>query len=136
MAREILLEAESEQKWKQLGDAALHDTFDLKLAEECYWRSNDLGGLLLLYTSLGDKKGMERLAVMARDAGRHNIAFVCMFALGKVEECIQLLCDTGRIPEAAFMTRTYAPRFVLACNLRRVVWLTLVSVRAVRCLAF
>ena len=26
-----------------------------------------------------------------------------------MDECITLLCDTGRIPEAAFMARTYAP---------------------------
>ncbi len=56
MAREILLESESELKWKQLGDAALHDTFDLRLAEECYWRAGDLGGLLLIYSSTGDRK--------------------------------------------------------------------------------
>ncbi len=113
IAREILLESESEQKWKQLGDAALHDTFDLKLAEECYYRAGDLGALLLIYTSLGDRVGMARLACLARDAGRHNIAFVCMFTLGKIADCIQLLCDTGRVPEAAFMTRTYQPSYVV-----------------------
>jgi coatomer subunit beta' len=55
LAREVLLEAESDAKWKHLGDAALTEN-DFKLVEECYLRSKDLGGLLLLYTSIGDAK--------------------------------------------------------------------------------
>jgi coatomer subunit beta' len=54
LARDIVLESESEQKWKQLGDAALNLEFDLKLAEECMFRAKDLGGLLMLYTSTAD----------------------------------------------------------------------------------
>lgn len=46
---------------------------------------------------------------MARAQGHHNIAFVCLFLLGRVKECVELLCETDRIPEAAFLTRTYAP---------------------------
>lgn len=109
LARDILLESESEQKWKQLGDAALNQNFDLKLAQECFERSKDLGGLLLLYTSLCDQAGMERLAKLAREQSRNNVAFVCMFLLGRVDECVKLLVETNRIPEAAFLTRTYAP---------------------------
>jgi hypothetical protein len=30
----------------------------------------------------------------------------------QVEECIQLLIDTGRVPEAAFMARTYMPSMI------------------------
>jgi coatomer subunit beta' len=112
LARDILLEAESEQKWKQLGDAALNQEFDLKLAEECFGRSKDLGGLLLLYTSLGDADGLNRLAKMASEQGRHNIAFVCLLLLHRLEDCVNLLCTTERIPEAAFMTRTYLPSHI------------------------
>jgi hypothetical protein len=32
-----------------------------------------------------------------------------LFWLGEIDNCIDLLCDTGRVPEAAFMARTYAP---------------------------
>jgi len=92
-----------------LGDAALNQDFDLKLAEECFVHSKDLGGLLLLYTSLCDAKGMERLAKMASEQGRNNIAFICLFLLNRIGDCTKLLCDTDRVPEAAFLTRTYAP---------------------------
>ena len=109
MARDILMESESEQKWKQLGDAALNQQFDLQLAEECYLKSKDLGGLLLLYTSLCDQSGMAKLAEMAKEAGRNNFAFLCLFLLGRTGECVDLLCETDRVPEAAFMTRTYQP---------------------------
>ena len=34
---------------------------------------------------------------------------MCWLLLGQVEKCIDLLCTTGRIPEAAFMARTYLP---------------------------
>ena len=37
----------------------------------------------------------------------------CMFCdILQVEECIQLLIDTGRVPEAAFMARTYMPSMI------------------------
>jgi len=109
LAKEIVTESESEMKWKQLGDAALNYEFDLKLAEECFTRSNDLGGLLLLYTSLCNRDGMAKLAELSKANGRNNVAFVCYFLLNRIEDCVTLLCDTGRIPEAAFLTRTYAP---------------------------
>ena len=35
---------------------------------------------------------------------------ICLlFLLNKIDDCIELLCETGRVPEAAFMARTYAP---------------------------
>jgi hypothetical protein len=109
LGREIALEADSQHKWKQLGDAALNQKFDLKLAEECFKQSKDLGGLLLLHTSLGDKQGIEQLAEQAADQGCNNVAFLCLFLLGRVEECTKVLRKTDRVPEAAFMTRTYLP---------------------------
>ena len=109
LAREMALVSASDLKWKQLGDAALNQEFDLEMAEECFERSNDLGGLLLLHTSRADKAGMEKLVTLASQAGKNNIAFVCLFLLGRVQECVDLLCKTERIPEAAFLTRTYLP---------------------------
>jgi coatomer subunit beta' len=49
----------------------------------------------MLYTSLADADGMERLAVMAQEAGRNNIAFICLFLLNRVDECTKLLSSTG-----------------------------------------
>jgi coatomer subunit beta' len=60
LARDIALESDSQQKWKQLGDAALHMNFDLAMAQECFTRSKDLSALLLLHTSLCNKTGMVR----------------------------------------------------------------------------
>eukprot|EP00479_Gromia_sphaerica_P010524 TRINITY_DN4868_c0_g1_i1.p1 TRINITY_DN4868_c0_g1~~TRINITY_DN4868_c0_g1_i1.p1 ORF type:complete len:380 (+),score=91.68 TRINITY_DN4868_c0_g1_i1:419-1558(+) len=108
MAREVLMKSGTDQKWKQLGDLALAQ-FDLNLAEECLLRAKDLGGLLLLYSSKGDKKGIENLVELSKEKGRYNVTFMCLFLLHRVKDCINLLCDIGRIPEAAFMARTYAP---------------------------
>lgn len=109
LVREIVTAYPSEDKWKQLGDLALSDAFDLKLTEECYVKAKDFGGLLLLYTSMGNAEGIEKLAAMASKSGRNNISFICMYLLNNVEGCIKLLCDSGRVPEAAFMSRTFRP---------------------------
>lgn len=63
------------------------------MAEECLKYANDLSGLLLLYSSLGDAEGITELATSAKEQGKNNVTFLCMFLLGKVEECIQLLVD-------------------------------------------
>lgn len=46
---------------------------------------------------------------MSEEKGIYNITFVSYLLLGKIDDCIKLLCETGRIPEAAFFARTYAP---------------------------
>ena len=52
---------------------------------------------------------MQQLAVQAKEAGRLNVAFIAYFLTGQVESAIQLLIDGNRIPEAAFLARTYLP---------------------------
>ncbi|WJX14384.1 hypothetical protein P8452_04658 [Trifolium repens] len=69
----------------------------------------DLSGLLLLYSSLGDAEGISKLATLAEEQGKNNIAFLCLFMLGKLEDCLQLLVESNRIPEAALMARSYLP---------------------------
>uniref|UniRef100_A0A2P2MUN1 Uncharacterized protein MANES_04G122600 n=1 Tax=Rhizophora mucronata TaxID=61149 RepID=A0A2P2MUN1_RHIMU len=81
----------------------------LELAEECMKRAMDFSGLLLLYSSLGDAEGISGLASLAKEQGKNNVAFLCMFMLGKLEECLQLLVESNRIPEAALMARSYLP---------------------------
>jgi hypothetical protein len=39
---------------------------DFTLAERCAWEADDLSGLLLLYTSLGDATGLLKLATRVR----------------------------------------------------------------------
>jgi len=101
--------SESETKWRQLGDLALHD-FDLSLAETCFARAEDFSSLLLLHSSTGNAAGLAQLADAAAKAGRCNVAFVAYFLLHRVDDCIKLLCNTNLVPEAAFLARTYAPR--------------------------
>ncbi len=138
VAHTIAKESESEQKWKQLADLALSSgkvsiylfnisifhlpsyadpssasffhSPQLDLAESCLHNAEDISGLLLLYTSTGNADGMEKLAKFTAERGRNNIAFICYFLLHRLEDCLNLLCDIGRIPEAAFLARTYMPR--------------------------
>lgn len=73
------------------------------------WKSQDLSGLLLLYTSIGNPKGLEKLGGEALESGRYNIGFMCLLLLGRINGCIDLLVKAKRLPEAAFMARSYAP---------------------------
>uniref|UniRef100_A0A0E0G2U9 Coatomer subunit beta' n=1 Tax=Oryza nivara TaxID=4536 RepID=A0A0E0G2U9_ORYNI len=104
----IAIEAQSESKWRQLGELAM-STGKLDMAEECLLHAMDLSGLLLLYSSLGDAEGLTKLTSMAKEQGKNNVAFLCFFMLGKLEECLQLLIESNRIPEAALMSRSYLP---------------------------
>jgi len=116
VAHKVLLDTDSKEddsteaqsKWRRLGDLALSNG-EIALAEKCAVRSADLSGLLLLYSSSGNKSGMQDLAVLAKDAGRLNVAFIAYFLTGQVEQAIQMLIDGNRIPEAAFLARTYMP---------------------------
>lgn len=64
-----------------------------EMAEDCLSHGKDFSGLLLLYSSLGDAQGIQELASLAKEQGKNNIAFLCLFMLGKLEECIQLLLE-------------------------------------------
>ncbi|KAH1114140.1 hypothetical protein J1N35_007518 [Gossypium stocksii] len=108
IAKEIATEAQSESKWKQLGELAM-STGKLAMAEECMKHAIDLSGLLLLYSSLGDAEGISRLASLSKEKGKNNVAFLCLFMLGKLEDCLQLLVESNWMPEAALMARAYLP---------------------------
>ncbi|XP_042049470.1 coatomer subunit beta'-2-like isoform X2 [Salvia splendens] len=108
IAKEIATDAQSEAKWKQLGELAMSRGM-LEMAEECLKQANDLSGLLLLYSSLGNAEGISELASLAKEHGKNNVAFLCLFMSGKLEDCLQLLVESNRIPEAALMARSYLP---------------------------
>merc|ERR1712146_845952 len=101
-------------KWKKLGDLALTQS-EFALAEKCSIESSDMSGLMLLYTSLGNYAGMEMLAEKSLKLGKTNVAFATLFLLGKVEQCIELLIKTERVPEAAFLARSYMPSLIPKC---------------------
>jgi len=128
------------------------------LAEECLSAAQDLEGLLLLYVSTGHNVGIERLAAIANEQGyysvhnvklnpllmqlqnlkgKNNVAFVCYFLLRRLDDCIDLLCNTGRIPEAAFFSRTYLPRYDnVAFLFQQTIFLTVDTVKFHELLSF
>ncbi|KAB1220145.1 Coatomer subunit beta'-2 [Morella rubra] len=54
-------------------------------------------------------EGISQLASLAKEQGKNNVAFLCLFMLGKLEEYMQMLLESNRIPEAALMARSYLP---------------------------
>ena len=107
-AYEYTLSSPTEAKWKQIADMAMLAS-NIALAEECLVRAADLSGLLLLYSSTGHAQGMDRLADLAKTKGKLNIAFIAYFLRGRTADCLQLLVDADRTPEAAFLSRTFLP---------------------------
>lgn len=73
------------------------------------WRAKDLSGLLLLYSAKGSASGMKKLVELSKEQGKQNVAFLGLFLLGQLDECVDLLVSSGRTPEAAFFARTYLP---------------------------
>ena len=107
-ALELARVADVEHKWKTVGDAALSG-WDVALAAECFKNAKDLGSLLLLHSSTGDREGLRALSLQASASGAHNVAFTCLWQLGDVEGCIDLLTRTGRVAEAVLFAQTYKP---------------------------
>ena len=108
LALELAKEANAEHKWKTVGDAALAG-WDLTVAAECFTNAKDLGSLLLLHSSTGDRDGLRALSVQASEAGAHNVAFTCLWQLADIEGCIDLLTKTNRSAEAVLFAQTYRP---------------------------
>jgi len=105
---QIALEADSEQKWKHLAEMCIQQC-EFSLAQDCLYKAQDYAGLLLLASCSGDAETMEKLAVDAEKNGKYNVSFLAYFSLGRLEECLELLCKANRLPEAAFLARTYLP---------------------------
>ncbi|EFA80543.1 WD40 repeat-containing protein [Heterostelium album PN500] len=109
VAHAIALKSDSEQKYRHLADLAL-TIGDIELAENCMKKAEDLPGLLLLYTSTGNVKGMNDLAALAEKKGQNNICFLCKLLVpGQLKECLEILSSNGAYAEAALMSRTYMP---------------------------
>ncbi|XP_028394124.1 coatomer subunit beta'-like [Dendronephthya gigantea] len=111
IAYEIAMEDQNEKRWKQLAELAIKNC-EFQLAQECLHRAEDFGGLLLLASSAGHADMIAKLAESALEKGKNNVAFLAFYLLGRLEDCLELLCNTGRYPEAAFMARTYLPSHV------------------------
>ncbi|KAK0415577.1 hypothetical protein QR680_012008 [Steinernema hermaphroditum] len=108
IASDLAADADSEDKWKQLAQAATAKS-ELKLAGDCLARAKDYGGLLLLASCAGSSDLMEQLAVGSGASGNQNVSFLSYLMLGKVDKCLDILIESDRLPEAAFFARTYCP---------------------------
>lgn len=108
LAAEIARQFPSELKWRQLADLATVKG-DFTLAEECLSESEDLSGLLTLYAARSDKQALEKLVVRAKQTHKMNVAFLASYMCGNMEDCLSILMDSDRIPEAAIFARTYLP---------------------------
>ena len=108
VALEIARESDIQAKWSAVADKAL-EAWDVKLAEECFLNAKDIGSLLLLYSSSGNKAGLLKLASQAEELGSNNVAFAALWSTGDVSAAIELLKRTGRLPEAVLFSQTYKP---------------------------
>ena len=104
----LYIASQSSVKWKQLADMATGKG-QFGLAMECLHHAEDYGGLLLLATSAGDADTLARVGQQASAGGYNNISFISNFLLGRLEECLEILVSSKRLPEAAFFARTYLP---------------------------
>ena len=108
IALEIARDTDIEHRWKIVGDAAM-TYYDIPEAENCFKHAKDLGSLLLLYTATNNRAGLENLITMAEAQAAHNVAFSCLWHLGNVDGCIDLLLRTDRTAEAVLFAQTYKP---------------------------
>ena len=108
IALELAQKAQADHKWKVVGDKAL-ESWDVRLAAECFTQAKDLGSLLLIHSSTGNREGLRALATQAESTGVHNVAFSCLWQLSDIEGCVALLVKTSRTAEAALFAQTYKP---------------------------
>jgi coatomer subunit beta' len=105
---DLAIELENEQKWLQLSDIAAKQG-NFTLVQECLTRAQAFGSLLLLASASSDKELMSTIGNQSRKNGQFNIAFLSNFVLGKLDQCLDILIENQRLPEAAFFARTYLP---------------------------
>ncbi|KRW99243.1 WD40-repeat-containing domain [Pseudocohnilembus persalinus] len=113
-AFEIAEKTKNSNQYKQVGDVALFQG-KIGLATNCFKQSNDLGSLLLIYSSLGQKQEIQQLAKLAEQSTRMNIAFVCYWITQDLNNCLDILKKSQRFSEAAIFAKTYLPSKINEC---------------------
>ncbi|EGR29436.1 hypothetical protein IMG5_155860 [Ichthyophthirius multifiliis] len=110
---------------KQVGDLALFKG-NINLAIQCFRNSDDLGSLLLIYSSLGLHDQLQDLAQKAEQQTKmveliyiylyqkqkkikQNIAFQINYYLSNLDKCIEILIKSKRYSEAALFAKSYCP---------------------------
>ena len=69
----------------------------------------------MIYSSLGLKKEMRKLAENAEEFTRMNIAFAAYFLLHDLEKCLDVLIKSHRFSEAAIFAKSYIPSKITYC---------------------
>lgn len=111
LANEIAERAPSAPRWKQVGDVALEKGF-IDIATEAFTKCGDYSGLLLIYTSVNNVAAISQLGDKCMASGKANLAFTCYHLTQRYSDCVELLCRTGKVGEAAFYARTYCPESI------------------------
>jgi len=52
---------------------------------------------------------VQKLGDTAQEGGKNNIAFMANFLIGNLEQCLEILISSNRLPEAAFFARFFNP---------------------------
>lgn len=96
----------------------------MDLAADCLGKAQDLSGLLLLAAAKGDRPGLTKLAEAALTAGKHNVAFVCLFLLGQVRRGDTQCPDHCTCNRAVFgmLDRRHAAGSSL-CRMHEALWI-------------
>ena len=107
-AYEIAKSSKNSEKLKMVSDLAI-ELGEFNFAEKTMKEGNDWNGLLLYYSSIQNRQKLKDFADEAKKAGIFNVAFSSYFQLNNYQECLNILLDSRRYPEAATFARTYIP---------------------------
>ena len=105
---EIAKTSKNSEKLKMVSDLAI-ELGEFNFAEKTMKEGNDWNGLLLYYSSIQNRQKLKEFADEAKKAGMFNVAFGSYFQLNNYGECLNILLDSRRYPEAATFARTYIP---------------------------
>ena len=107
-AYEIAKNSKNSEKLKMVSDLAI-ELGEFNFAEKAMKEAKDWNGLLLYYSSIQNRKKLKIFATEAKKEGIFNVAFSSFFQLNNYQECLNILLDSRRYPEAAVFARTYIP---------------------------
>jgi coatomer subunit beta' len=100
--------------WKRVARAALLKG-EVDLAVKALGNSGDFASLLVLLKAKNRAEDMKHLIDQADAAGQLNVAFSAALLIGQKEQCVHLLLKSGKIAEAALVTRSNVPEMVSQC---------------------
>lgn len=122
-AAEIAHKTGSTIQYQRLSTIAL-STGNMSLLQESLEKSGDNSGLLLMDSCIGNKKRLHKACEVTNTTNKNslnqtqNVSFAAAFATRDFNQCIDILLESGKIPEAALMARSYLPSRIEECAKR------------------